>query len=114
MSNSKILPYFEAGFAATVWGASFIATKIALEDISPITIVWLRFLMGVLILGIAVILRKQFTVPKQKEWIYFSLLGFLFKIFGSCEGDDPAFCTDGAVKMIDHALVLDDPGLVGV
>jgi drug/metabolite transporter (DMT)-like permease len=67
----------EALFAVIVWGASFIATKVALKEISPITIVWLRFLMGVVILGIAVVLRKQFTLPDKKEWAYFALLGFL-------------------------------------
>lgn len=77
MSTSKTVPYLEAIFAVVVWGASFIATKIALEDISPISIVWLRFLMGVLILGLAVILRSQFTLPDKKEWAYFALLGFL-------------------------------------
>jgi len=77
MSNSKVFTYIEALFAVIVWGASFIATKVALRDISPITIVWLRFLMGVIILGIAVILRKQFTLPDKKEWTYFGLLGFL-------------------------------------
>jgi drug/metabolite transporter (DMT)-like permease len=77
MSNSKLFPYVEALFAVIVWGASFIATKIALEDISPIAIVWFRFLMGVVILGLTVVLRKQFTFPAQKEWAYFALLGFL-------------------------------------
>ena len=77
MSNSKVLVYAEALFAVIVWGASFIATKVALADISPIAIVWLRFLMGVIILGIAVILRKQFALPDRKEWWYFALLGFL-------------------------------------
>ena len=77
MSTSKTIPYLEAIFAVVVWGASFIATKVALEDISPISIVWLRFLMGVLILGLAVILRSQFTLPDKKEWVYFALLGFL-------------------------------------
>jgi drug/metabolite transporter (DMT)-like permease len=77
MSNSKLLPYLEALFAVLVWGASFIATKIALQEISPITIVWLRFLMGVIILGIAVVMRRQFSLPDKKEWSYFALLGFL-------------------------------------
>lgn len=77
MSNSKLLSYMEALFAVVVWGASFIATKVALQDISPNTVVWLRFLMGVIVLGIAVILRKQFAVPDKKEWLYFGLLGFL-------------------------------------
>lgn len=77
MTKSKFFPYLEAGFAATVWGASFIATKVALKDISPITIVWMRFAMGVIILGLAVALRKQFALPNKNEWGYFALLGFL-------------------------------------
>jgi drug/metabolite transporter (DMT)-like permease len=77
MPNSKTIPYLEALFAVIVWGASFIATKVALQDISPIAIVWLRFSMGVLILGIAVSMRGQFSLPGKGEWAYFSLLGFL-------------------------------------
>jgi drug/metabolite transporter (DMT)-like permease len=77
MSKSKLFPYAEALFAVIVWGASFIATKVALQDLSPITLVWLRFLMGVVILGLVVMLRRQFTLPDKKEWGYFALLGFL-------------------------------------
>ena len=77
MPNTKLLPLLEALFAVTVWGASFIATKVALQDVSPVTVVWLRFGMGVVILGIAIILRKQFALPKGKDWLYFALLGFL-------------------------------------
>jgi drug/metabolite transporter (DMT)-like permease len=77
MSNSKLLIYAEALFAVIVWGASFVATKVALHDTSPVTIVWLRFLMGVIVLGIAVVYRKQFALPGRKEWTYFALLGFL-------------------------------------
>jgi drug/metabolite transporter (DMT)-like permease len=77
MSNSKLFTYGEALFAVIVWGASFIATKLALKEISPITIVWLRVLMGVVILGLAVVLCQQFSLPDKKEWAYFALLGFL-------------------------------------
>ncbi|MEW6404122.1 MAG: DMT family transporter [Chloroflexota bacterium] len=77
MPKSRLLPMLEAIFAVIVWGASFIATKVALEDVSPITIVWLRFAMGVVILGLAVALRKQFALPAKNEWAYFALLGFL-------------------------------------
>ncbi|HLP80996.1 MAG TPA: DMT family transporter, partial [Nitrosomonas sp.] len=77
MSNSKLLPYLEATFAVIVWGASFIATKVVLRDISPVTVVWLRFAMGVVILGIAVAMRKQFAFLGRNEWLYFALLGFL-------------------------------------
>ena len=77
MSKSSLIPYLEATFAVIVWGASFIATKVALEDVSPVTIVWLRFMIGILILGAAVIIRKQFTLPRKNELGYFALLGFL-------------------------------------
>lgn len=75
--KSKALPYLEAFFAATVWGASFIATKIALVDVSPITIVWMRFGMGVLVLGGILTVKKSFAVPQKSEWGYFAVLGFL-------------------------------------
>ena len=77
MPKSKLIPVLEALFAVLVWGASFIATKVALRDVSPVTVVWLRFAMGVVILGIAVIVRKQFAWPQKNEWLYFALLGFL-------------------------------------
>ena len=77
MSNSRLFIYLEALFAVIVWGGSFVATKLALADIFPITIVWLRFLMGVIVLGIAVMVRKQFALPDKREWTYFALLGFL-------------------------------------
>jgi drug/metabolite transporter (DMT)-like permease len=77
MSKSKIIPYLEALFAVIVWGTSFIATKIAVSEISPTAVVWLRFAMGLPILLFAVVLRKQFVFPKGNEWLYFALLGFL-------------------------------------
>jgi drug/metabolite transporter (DMT)-like permease len=77
MQKSKLLPYLEATFAVVVWGCTFIATKIALQEVSPATIVWLRFAMGVVILGAAVFLRRQFAWPEKSEWAYLALLGFL-------------------------------------
>lgn len=77
MKNPKLFPYLEALFAVIVWGASFIATKVSLQDVSPVTVVWLRFSMGLVILGFAVAMRKQFSFPGKNEWAYFALLGFL-------------------------------------
>ncbi len=77
MHKTKLLPFLEALFAVIVWGASFIATKIAVGQISPIAVVWLRFAMGIPIILFAVVIRKQFAFPKGNEWAYFTLLGFL-------------------------------------
>jgi drug/metabolite transporter (DMT)-like permease len=77
MPKPKLFTLLEALFAVVVWGGSFIATKVALRNVSPITVVWLRFAMGVVILGVAVSARRQFALPKRNEWLYFALLGFL-------------------------------------
>jgi len=73
----NIKAILKALFAVIVWGASFVATKVALQYASPAIIVWLRFAMGVCILGFAVALKKQFALPRREEWGYFALLGFL-------------------------------------
>jgi drug/metabolite transporter (DMT)-like permease len=75
--RSNQAAYAKVTFAVLVWGASFIATKVALKEVSPVTVVWLRFAMGVAILGAAVAARKQFALPKLKELGYFALLGFI-------------------------------------
>lgn len=63
--------------AVLVWGASFIATKLALRETSPVVIIWFRFGIGVLILGAFVIARKEFAFPGRRELGYFALLGLL-------------------------------------
>lgn len=75
--TKKLLPFLEALFAVVVWGGSFIATKIAVGQISPTSVVWLRFAIGIPIILLAVSMRKQFAFPKGNEWWYFALLGFL-------------------------------------
>lgn len=77
MNNPQHSAILKALFSVTVWGASFIATKVALEYASPITVVWLRFAMGVVILGLVVKVRGQFALPQGRDWAYFALLGFL-------------------------------------
>jgi drug/metabolite transporter (DMT)-like permease len=77
MDRKHVTANIELTFAVSVWGASFIATKIALRDLAPVTVVWSRFAIGVLILGIITIFRRQLSLPTRQEMLYFSLLGFL-------------------------------------
>ncbi|GMV34392.1 MAG: EamA/RhaT family transporter [Chloroflexi bacterium] len=77
MPKTKTLPYLEALFSVIVWGASFIATKIAVGQVSPVAVVWIRFSIGLPILFLAVFMRRQFALPKKDEWLYFALLGFI-------------------------------------
>lgn len=77
MPTRKNLAMLEATIAVVAWGGSFVATKVALQQARPVTVVWLRFAMGVVILGVAMAARKQFALPPRRELAYFALLGFL-------------------------------------
>lgn len=75
--TSSFKGYLKLLFAVLVWGVSFVATKIALQEVSPTSVVWLRFGIGVVILGAATIIRKEFRWVTRKEFGYFALLGFI-------------------------------------
>src|SRR5690348_4204724 len=76
-TNKKIIIYAEALLAVVIWGGTFIATKVTLREVSPATIVWLRFAIGIVVLGIAMGARRQFALPARRELGYFALLGFI-------------------------------------
>ena len=58
-------------FAVFVWGLSFIATKRALIEVSPVVIVFIRQILGILFLAFVIIKQKKsFSVNLKKEkWI---------------------------------------------
>jgi drug/metabolite transporter (DMT)-like permease len=69
--------YLGAVFAVVVWGASFIATKIALRQTDPFTVICLRFGIGILILFAAVAKRGEFTWPGWRAVVTFVAIGTL-------------------------------------
>jgi len=77
MDRRRTVALVEGVFAVAVWGASFIATKVALSEVSPATVVWLRFAMGVVVLGVAVVARRQLALVPPKELALFAALGFI-------------------------------------
>jgi len=77
LTRSKLLSAVEATGAVVIWGASFVATKYALRFASPDVVVWLRFALGVVVLGAAVWLRRQFVPVNRKDTAYFILVGFI-------------------------------------
>jgi drug/metabolite transporter (DMT)-like permease len=67
----------EALATVVIWGATFVATKIALQEVSPATVVWLRFAMGLGVLGLAARLRGDLTLPHARDLPQLILLGFI-------------------------------------
>ena len=59
------------------WGGSFIATKIAVRQFSPVAVVWLRFLIGILCLFPIILHKGMLHISGWKELAEYFLLGFL-------------------------------------
>jgi len=59
------------------WGGSFIATKLAVAEVSPVVVVWLRFLVGVLIIGWIARQRGELGIPSPQDGLELLGLGFL-------------------------------------
>lgn len=69
---SQTKKYWKPLFAVTVWGFSFIATKNALNEVSPTVIVFIRQLLGIVFLtSVAVKNKNSFAVNiKDHKWIF--------------------------------------------
>ena len=74
---SRTIAIVEALATVAIWGATFVATKVALREVSPATIVWLRFSMGIVILGLAASFRNEISPPARRDWPLLVLLGFI-------------------------------------
>jgi len=75
--KSGAFAYIKLFTAIAVWGGSFIATKIAVREISPVTVVWLRFLIGSIILGVIARIRGGLKIHTLKDGAELLWLGFL-------------------------------------
>lgn len=67
----KIFTLLKAFLAIAFWGASFVATKVAVQELTPLTVVVLRFAIGVA--GILILLAWR----GQAAWVCRSDLGWL-------------------------------------
>ena len=67
----------EVSCAVVAWGASFVATKIVLREVAPVTVVWLRLAMGIVVLGAAVVARRELAPASRRELWELTLLGLL-------------------------------------
>lgn len=77
MAEKRAVVYAKALVAVSVWGASFIVTKLALRDLAPMTVVWLRFMIGLPVLAVAMALRRELALPAPRDMLTFAFLGFL-------------------------------------
>jgi drug/metabolite transporter (DMT)-like permease len=77
VASSLTRAYLGALFAVAVWGGSFIATKIAVRQSDPFTVIALRFGIGVVVLLAAVARRGELGWPGWRALLRFVAIGTL-------------------------------------
>ncbi len=70
-------PLSGALLAVVFWGISFVATKAALRELSPITLVTTRFVMGSVLLAGMLVTQRQPLMPPRTYWRSLALMGFI-------------------------------------
>ena len=75
MQKSYRPPQIETALAIALWAISFITIKIALQEVSPVTLIVIRYAMGWIILGIATWLQGSFRLLKRADLPRMATLG---------------------------------------
>ena len=60
-----------------MWGASYTAIKIAVSEVSPITLLWLRTGIGTAVLLLILLFQNRIELLPGRDLLDFALLGFL-------------------------------------
>jgi drug/metabolite transporter (DMT)-like permease len=76
-NKNRLTAHLKLTTSAVIWGISFIATKVAVAEVPPAVVIWLRFSMAVVILFFFLRFRGKLTIPPIKEMMYLALLGFI-------------------------------------
>ncbi len=63
-------------FAASIWGGMYVVSKVVLEVIPPFTLLTIRLVMGALVLGVIVFLRRSAQFTREQFRASF-LVGFV-------------------------------------
>ncbi len=75
--DETLVPRLAAFAAIVFWGVSFVATKAALHDVSPLTLVVLRFALGIALLQALLAARGAPFLPERRHWPALALMGFV-------------------------------------
>jgi drug/metabolite transporter (DMT)-like permease len=70
-------PRLGALLAVVLWGVSFVATKAALREISPVTLIFTRSALGTALLLATLAARRLPLVPPRATWRPLALMGFI-------------------------------------
>ena len=77
LGRPRVLALLAGLLAVTFWGASFVATKLALRQLTPAVIVFVRTSIGIIVLVIVALASGSLKARLKTSWLRLSVLGFL-------------------------------------
>ena len=75
--SKSLPPRVALSLTILMWGCSFIASKIALREISPVTLLFTRFALGTAFLFAILLWRKVNPLPPRSALPALTLMGFI-------------------------------------
>lgn len=64
--NTRVLGGLYLGLAASIWGGMYVVSKVVLQVIAPLELVWLRFVVAlVFLIGMGVLTRQSWRIRRQ-------------------------------------------------
>lgn len=79
-----MLPYVALGVVWIVWGSTYLAIRVVVREMPPLSAAAFRFFVaGLLMGGVALVVDRVAGWPSRRQWIDYSLIGVLLLAVGN-------------------------------
>jgi len=75
--RNKVFGAIFLSLAASIWGAMYVVVKVVVEVVPPLELVWIRYMIAVLALGLIGIAMKQSWKIAKKDWLFIFFIGLI-------------------------------------
>lgn len=75
--RNKVIGASFLSLAASIWGAMYVVVKVVVDVVPPLELVWIRYLIAVMALGLIGIMMKQSWKIAKKDWLVIFLVGLI-------------------------------------
>ncbi len=81
--KQPVLASLYLSLAASIWGGMYVVSKYVLEFIPPFTLVWLRYAVALIVLGVIAVVKREHPPKNRRDWglvIAIGAIGYVVSI----------------------------------
>lgn len=75
--RNKVIGASFLSLAASIWGAMYVVVKVVVDVVPPLELVWIRYLIAVIALGMIGIMMNHSWKIAKKDWMVIFLVGLI-------------------------------------